>query len=101
MNFFREGDDLFGKPHLRIQAKIHNGEATFVFPQLEYGNYAVILFHDENGNGDLDHNILRLPAEPMGFSNGFDLSLFSGLPSFEKLQFEFGKKSQPVVIAVE
>lgn len=98
---FREGQDIFKKPHLRVQADIDQGKATLVFPQMEYGNYAVIVFHDENGNNDLDHNLLRFPAEPLGYSNGFRFTLFSGMPKFEKLQFSFGAHARPIEVVVE
>lgn len=90
-NLFREGDDVLkpDKAYQRVQAEIHDGKATINFPDLAYGKYAVSVFHDENGNGTLDHNVLRFPAEPLGFSNQFRLSLFSGMPSFEKLKFSF------------
>lgn len=100
-NLFREDDDVFGKPYVRVVANIQQNTATLVFAGLPQGNYAVTVFHDENGNNDLDHNFLRFPAEPLGFSNGFTLSLFSGMPSFEKLRFSFGPEFQPLEISVK
>lgn len=32
------------------------------------GIYAVQLFHDVNGNGKLDYNVMGIPKEPYGFS---------------------------------
>ena len=100
-SLFREGDDVFGTPYVRVTAPIHQGKATLVFPNVKSGNYALITFHDENGNNELDHNILRLPAEPLGFSNGFKLSAFSGMPNFEKLRFAFTLDSKPLEISVK
>ena len=90
-NLFREGDDVLkpDKAYRHAQADIHDGKASISFPDLAYGKYAVSVFHDENSNGKLDHNFFRIPAEPLGFSNHFQLGLFSGFPSFEKLQFQF------------
>ena len=100
-SLFREGDDIFGKPYARVAAQIDTGQATLIFPAVQHGDYAVIVFHDENSNNDLDHNALRMPAEPLGFSNGFKLILFSGLPSFEELRFAFGAGTKPVEISVK
>lgn len=100
-NLFYEGGDVFGRPHARAVARIQQGGATLNFPHLAHGSYAVIAFHDENGNNDLDHNLLRLPAEPLGFSNGFRFSLFSGMPSFAKLRFTFGVDTKPLEIFVK
>ena len=100
-NLFREGDDVFEKPYLRVVAGIQQNTATLVFPGLPQGSYAVTVFHDENGNNDLDHNFLHMPAEPLGFSNGFKLSLFSGMPSFDKLRFAFGANAESLEISVK
>lgn len=45
------------------------GQATFVFKDLAPGAYAVLITHDENGNGQLDTNALGMPLEGYGFSN--------------------------------
>lgn len=37
--------------------------------QLPAGEYALRMFHDENGSGDMDTNILGIPTEPYAFSN--------------------------------
>lgn len=65
------------------------------------GSYALIIFHDENGNSEVDHNLFRFPAEPLGYSNGFRFTLLSGMPTFNKLRFEFTPGSGPLEIKVE
>ena len=102
-NLFREGDDVMkiDKAYLRARATISGNRAQLVFRNLKYGKYAVSVFHDENGNGTLDHNFLHFPAEPLGFSNNFRLGIFSGLPSFEKLQFDFVSGAETVPILVK
>lgn len=90
-NLFREEDDVLkhNTAYRKVTAEIHDGKASINFPDLAYGKYAVSVFQDENDNGTLDHNAFKFPAEPLGFSNHFKLGLFSGFPSFEKLQFPF------------
>lgn len=102
-NLFREGDDVMKieTAYLRTQGKIRDKHAQPIFRNLKYGKYAVTVFHDENSNGTLDHNFLRMPAEPLGFSNGFHLGIFSGLPSFEKLQFVFKPETDTIAITVK
>lgn len=102
-NLFREGDNVMKieTAYLHAPGKISDKHAQLVFRNLKYGKYAVTVFHDENDNGILDHNLLRMPAEPMGFSNGFQLGLFSGLPSFKKLQFFFGPGADTIGITVK
>lgn len=44
-------------------------EHRLVFSDLADGQYAVKVFHDENGNHSLDTNMLGVPSEGYGFSN--------------------------------
>jgi len=99
-NLFREGDDVMkiDLAYLHAREMISGNRAQLVFRNLKYGKYAVSVFHDENGNGILDHNFLHFPAEPLGFSNQFQLGIFSGLPSFEKLQFDFAPGAETIEI---
>ena len=100
-NLFENGHDVIGKPDRRVVGTIEQGQAILVFLHVPFGNYAISVFHDENSNNDLDHNFLHFPAEPLGFSNGFELSLFSGMPSFEKLRFVFAADTKPLEITVK
>lgn len=43
---------------------------TVHFKDLPAGQYAAVAFQDSNGNGKLDKNLLGIPKEPYGFSNG-------------------------------
>lgn len=53
---------------------------------VEPGMYAVTIYHDANGNGKLDTNILGIPKERYGFSN--NPSSRFGPPGFKKCLFE-------------
>jgi uncharacterized protein (DUF2141 family) len=53
----------------------------FRFEGLKPGSYAVAVYQDANGNGELDRVPPGLPIEPYGFSN--DVGRF-GPPSFER-----------------
>ena len=55
-----------------------------IFANLEAGDYAVMLFHDANSNGELDSNMLGIPSEGYGFSN--NVGRF-GKPDFEEAMF--------------
>lgn len=74
----------FRRQHAPI-ARLH---AELAFSDIPQGDYAVIVFHDQNNNQDLDHHFLGFSNEPMGFSNGFRSGLLAGLPSFQKLKFK-------------
>lgn len=101
VSLYREEDDIPSKPYIRSAEEISQGKATFIFSNIQYGDYAIIVFHDENSNNDLDHNFFGFPAEPLGYSNGFKFSLFSGMPNFSKLRFTFGVGVRPLKITVD
>lgn len=82
------------KENFPIQSKIYKGEPVkitsmeplqYQFTQLLEGEYAIAIFHDENGNQTLDTNFVGMPTEGYGFSNNVR-KLFSA-PSFEEAKF--------------
>lgn len=52
-----------------IQQRAHAGTLRFVLRDLPSGRYAVNAYHDENGNGELDTNLVGIPSEGYGFAN--------------------------------
>lgn len=62
-------------------ADIENGKAKITIKNLKSGYYSYSYFHDENSNGELDTNLVGIPKEPYGFSNG-EKGKF-GPPDFE------------------
>lgn len=96
---FSPGDNVLEAGRLQVSAPIENGFAAFRFSQLPAGSYAVVVFHDENDNGKIDHGLLG-PSEPLGFSGDFALSLFSGRPNFERLKFSFQASEQTLEVRV-
>lgn len=53
----------------KIMAVSQTGSMQVNLGQLPPSQYAVSCFHDLNGNGELDTNLLGIPTEPYGFSN--------------------------------
>lgn len=77
---------LNAKLHYKgIIVKSEKGTSIGVFENLPEGTYALAVFHDENGNQELDNNFFGIPKEPLGFSIG-KLKTF-GPPSFEECSF--------------
>jgi uncharacterized protein (DUF2141 family) len=97
---YRPGQDVVREPWRTTKAAIVDGKAVLTFEGLEPGDYAVVVVHDVNDNGVIDHNVLHLPAEPLGFSNGFTLGLFSGKPTFEALRFTVASEGTTVKMQV-
>jgi uncharacterized protein (DUF2141 family) len=67
--------------------KVENRQAVAVFEDLPYGEYAIKIFHDEDGDENLDTNFVGYPKEKFGFSNDA-LGRF-GPPSYEQARFRF------------
>lgn len=100
VNLFRESDDLLKKPFMTLKGTIADGSSEIIFENLPKGSYAAIAYHDENSNGTLDHK-LGFPNEPMGFSNSWELGLFTGMPTFKKLKFDHDSQVTTIEIKVD
>lgn len=70
-------------------AIISDNEARITFENLKQGEYAVSVFHDENGNNKMDTKLFGIPKEPYGFSN--NSKGFMGPPKFEDSKFSLNK----------
>ena len=74
------------------------GKIRVVFAGLAPGEYAVAAFHDADGDGKLARNIVGMPTEGFGFSNG--ATGFMGPPSFDKAAVTVGSKNARVSVVV-
>ena len=87
--FYRTEKEMFAHPFRKAYAPIVKGQATLRVEGLPAGTYAVVVFHDENGNGTVDHSFLGFPAEPLGFPSGYTRGLIALPPSFADLRIAF------------
>ncbi|MFW6350394.1 MAG: DUF2141 domain-containing protein [Thiohalospira sp.] len=71
------------------------GTATFAFDGLEPGRYAVIAYHDEDGDGGMDRFLGMIPTEPWGLSNNIEVS---GPPAFADAAFELPEAGTAITI---
>jgi uncharacterized protein (DUF2141 family) len=90
---FRKNDGIPNSPFKTLSADIKDNKANFQFQNLPYGEYAIILLHDENNNGKIDHSF-GLPSEQLGYTNNWELGFFTGMPTFSKLKFQFSATAQ-------
>ncbi len=58
-----------GQPKAATMVPVSGDSATASFEGLAPGAYAIKLFHDVDGDGEMDTNPFGLPTEPFGFSN--------------------------------
>ncbi|MFC2093559.1 DUF2141 domain-containing protein [Bacteroidota bacterium] len=78
---------------------IINKKVILKIDSLEYGYYAIKVFHDENSNGEIDKNYLGIPTEDYGYSN--NVSAWFGPPSWERAKFLFDRKYMTLEISVD
>ncbi len=83
---YSKPDGFPGKDTYEMQqsAPIVNGAAVCTFVILP-ATYAVSVFHDENGDGQLDKNFIGIPTEGVGVSNNRLRSM--GPPKWEDAKF--------------
>ena len=91
---FPYSDGMFAGTYQRA----HAGDMRFVLRDLPPGRYAVNAFHDENGNGELDANVLGIPAEGYGFANDPPTSF--GPPEFEEAAVTVGDEPATAAMTI-
>lgn len=82
-----------------VELKIKDQTCEWVFKNIPYSEYAIKLFHDENGNKKLDTNLVGFPKEPYGFSNNARARF--GPPEYEKVKFMFKVRAKTLEIVVK
>ena len=97
---FRKTDKVPKAPFLIEKSRITNKAATIKLDDLAYGAYAAIIFHDTNMNGIIDHH-WGIPAELLGYTNHWRLTMLSGMPTFDKLKFSFAAVSDTMAIQMQ
>ena len=70
-----------------------------VFKDLPTGEYSVAAYHDANGNGKLDKNLLGIPVEDYGFSNDTRGTRISA-PSFEDTKIVIAEADTKIQVDV-
>jgi uncharacterized protein (DUF2141 family) len=70
-----------------IQSSL-SGEMVVAEAQLPVGEYALTVFYDVNGNGDLDTNFIGMPKEPIALSNNAKARF--GPPKYKDAKFNLG-----------
>ena len=97
VGIYRAGDEFpeFNKYWKNSKATTTSNEMTIEF-DVPYGDYAVAVSHDLNGNGKLDKNLFGYPKEPFGFSNNYKPKLSS--PDFSDCKFSYTQQSNSIMI---
>ena len=87
------------KAFMSKKVQIINSKAMVSLKDVPFGEYAIKVYHDENGNGQLDKSIFGKPIEAYGFSN--NATAMFGRPDFKKAAFILDKAEMTITIHVE
>lgn len=94
-----DDEKQFRRQAVRLaRAPARPGVVTVRFPDLPPGDYALVLFHDRNGNGELDRNRFGLPAEPWGASVG--ARVMFGPPGWSDARFGLTEQGAVKVVTL-
>lgn len=77
---------------------VNSDPVTFTIESLEPGIYAITVYHDEDGDGELDMEFYGPPSEKVGTSN--DARGRMGPPSFEDACFELASEPLEMIITL-
>ncbi len=68
----------------RLETYAPNESNQYVMRAIPAGEYALMVYHDENENLEIDRSFIGIPTEPLGFSNGYRPK---GPPSYSRAAF--------------
>ena len=88
-----------GGAFLSDNIAIRNKTSVWVVRDLPRGDYALIIYHDENNNRRFDTNFMGLPVESFGFSNNVRPKL--SLPAFAEVKFSVKETATRLTIQAQ
>ena len=93
ISLFNSAEFFLQNPYLQTSGPINeDGSYQARFGKVPPGEYAVVVVHDENGNGELDTGFLGFGGESWAFSN--DIKPLFGRPSFDEVKFAVSGHTQ-------
>lgn len=81
-----------------VTVPIQEEKATASFTELPYGDYAVSVLHDEDGDGQMATGWLGTPREGFGFSGSPDYRF--GHPDYGQVRFLLVEPQREMTIAI-
>lgn len=92
---FDEATFMKAAPIQGSSSKIENGKATVTFQNIMPGEYGITLFHDTNGNKQMDFEASGMPKENYGVSNNV---MSFGPPQWKDAKFTV--KEAPIELEI-
>jgi uncharacterized protein (DUF2141 family) len=90
-------DNWLGEERVMVQKVVieeaRKDGVVFSVLELPPGEYALTIYHDTNGSGELDTNFIGIPKEPVAMSNNAKAKF--GPPKYDDAKFTLG--NEPLV----
>ncbi len=83
----------------KFKCRIAGGRVTQLVVDLEFGEYGISIYHDENENGKIDKRMFGIPVESYGFSNNARGRF--GPPGYEEVKFMFNAPAMAISVEVQ
>ena len=77
---------------------VNSPTVTWKINDVPFGDYAIAIFHDENGNGKMDKNFVGMPKEGYGASNNPKKK--KRAPTFDEAKFSLNAPEQTIEITL-
>lgn len=90
VGLYKSKENFLQKTYKSMQVTADKTGVQVVFEDIEPGEYAISLYHDEDDNQKLN-TFFRIPTEPYGISNNAKGSF--GPPKWENAKFTIDKES--------
>jgi len=93
-----------GFPHNNYYKQLYFTDFTspnfnLTIKDIPNGNYAVSLLHDEDSNGKMTRNLIRIPKEGFAFSRNYKVVLRA--PKYKEANFDIDTIKKPVIIKMQ
>ena len=98
---YKDGEGFPKSPDKAFKAmtvRIADKKAVAIFGNLLPGEYAISIYHDENGNKKMDTNFFGIPKEGVGNSN--NAKGHFGPPKYSDAKFNFNGEKQTFTIKI-
>lgn len=76
---------------VRLETYSLDGRDSYALHDIPAGEYALMVYYDENDNLEIDKNFIGIPTEPLGFSNEYRPK---GPPSYARASFILAQDEQ-------
>ncbi|AXT60307.1 DUF2141 domain-containing protein [Aquimarina sp. AD10] len=90
VGLYKQKENFLKQPYKALSIKAKKGKVHVVFENIQQGEYAISLYHDEDDNQKLN-TIIGIPTEPYGTSNNAKGKF--GPPKWEDAKFTLSDKN--------